>query len=154
LVLTGAGCGSSSRKLVPVEGIVTLEGEPLGGATVSFVPVSGGGLPASGRTSADGTFHLTTYSADDGALPGDYKVLVLKFEQLHQPQGFDPTDGKQAQDMMRKMMDPPKAKKGAATTTKAKSPVHANYQNESKTPLRARVPPDGKVRVPLNKAGT
>jgi hypothetical protein len=44
---------------------------------VSFSPKSNQPV-ATGRTGADGTFTLTTYDAGDGAVAGDYVVLVTK----------------------------------------------------------------------------
>src|SRR5437867_12591753 len=69
------GCGSPT-KAVKVQGTVTLDGKPFPGATVTFTPVEATGKPASGRSESDGGFQLTTFKPDDGALPGDYKVVV------------------------------------------------------------------------------
>lgn len=60
-----------------VTGEVTMNGSPVAGATVTFSPV--GEQPAAfGRTGTDGTFTLTTYDAGDGAVAGNYHVLVSK----------------------------------------------------------------------------
>src|SRR6266851_1354444 len=75
-VFVGMGCGTA--KPVKVEGIVTLDGNPVEGAMVSFVPEGDEGRPASGLTGSDGVFHLTTLSPEDGAAPGIYKVIVVK----------------------------------------------------------------------------
>lgn len=80
LVLTVplAGCGSGIH---PVEGTVTWkDGTPakeLEGALIVF------DLPekqttARGSVQADGTFRLTTKTDGDGALAGDYKVLITE----------------------------------------------------------------------------
>ena len=71
-----------------VEGVVVLDGKPVEGATVFFSPAAGGGaddpgLPAAGRTAADGGFRL---NAGGGATPGagtkvgEYVVTVIKQE--------------------------------------------------------------------------
>src|SRR5215204_672559 len=73
LLPLAAGCGQA--KTVKVQGVVTLDGKPLPGATVTFSPIQEG-RAASGRTDTDGSFRLTTYRTDDGALPGEYKVIV------------------------------------------------------------------------------
>src|SRR5262245_4436516 len=78
LALAGGGCGGSGT--VKVRGTVTLDGKPLSGAMVTFVPAEEKGRAASGATQADGSFRLTTFKPDDGALPGDYKVMV-RFDQ-------------------------------------------------------------------------
>src|SRR5438552_837698 len=69
-----AGCG---RGPVPVEGIVTLDGQPVQGATVLFLPQGGQMLPAQAMTSGDGSFRLAM-SGHYGAMRGEYKVLVTK----------------------------------------------------------------------------
>src|SRR5438046_2180107 len=69
LLLAQAGCGGAGGKPVKVEGVVTLDGKPLDRALVSFIPVAQGGHQANGQTGLDGTFHLTTYTSGDGALP-------------------------------------------------------------------------------------
>src|SRR5262245_18502134 len=74
LVLAAFGCGGADRP-VKVRGTVTLVGVPVEGAVVTFL-AEAGGRNASGRTRADGSFELTTFAANDGALPGNYTVLV------------------------------------------------------------------------------
>ena len=115
------------------------------------MPLGARGQQASGRTNRDGTFRLTTFKNEDGALPGEYKIVVTKSEALSRPGGGGPVGEKEIREMMEKMTMPPKGKKGPA---KAKSPIPVNYQSEAKTPLRAQVPPEGKVRVELKSSGT
>jgi hypothetical protein len=73
-----SGCGSG---LYPVEGqVVWKDGAPATELHRGFVIFD---LPekqtsARGSIQADGSFRLTTISPDDGALPGDYKVLVIE----------------------------------------------------------------------------
>ena len=57
------GC-AKKKTLVPVEGTLTLNGEPVEGATVCFVPVDGNvGAAAAGATDSSGHFTVTTGSA-------------------------------------------------------------------------------------------
>src|SRR5262249_50056903 len=78
-VVGGAGCGG--KKPVKVEGTVTLDGEPLAGVTVSFRPKGDEtGRSANGMTGSDGTFRLTTFMPNDGALPGEYTIVVIQDE--------------------------------------------------------------------------
>ncbi len=56
-----AGCsGGSTLRTESVEGVVTLDGQPVAEATVMFVPVTEGqGLSATGMTDAKGVYRLT-----------------------------------------------------------------------------------------------
>jgi len=82
--------------LVPVSGSVTLDGKPLEGATLSFVPVSGNvvNTPGSDVTGPDGNFTMT-YNGRAGLAAGKYKVLVSKTEEVS-PKGkeIDPVFAK------------------------------------------------------------
>ncbi len=73
-----AGCGGPGPyrgALYPVKGQVLLaDGQPLPGGSVHFIPREGG-LPASGKIEADGTFSLKSKSRE-GAAPGGYKVRI------------------------------------------------------------------------------
>ena len=72
------GLALPSPKLVKVEGIVTLDGKPLAGAQVMFVPDEGkDGRPASGFANAKGDFEMGTVNPDDGIVPGQYQVVVF-----------------------------------------------------------------------------
>ncbi|MCR4411810.1 MAG: hypothetical protein NUV77_05210 [Thermoguttaceae bacterium] len=73
------GCGPSTPATVPVSGTVTLDGQPLEGAAVSFVPI-GQGRPATGQTDSSGKFTLTSFQPGDGAPAGKYKVGVSKLD--------------------------------------------------------------------------
>ena len=78
-VLTG--CPSSSRPpTYRVTGTVTLQGKPVAGAAITFVP-TGEGEAASAITDSEGKYALTTWEAGDGARPGEYRVKVSKQEQ-------------------------------------------------------------------------
>lgn len=68
-----AGCGSEGG-LVPVTGVVTMDGEPVTEGRIEFFPQSG--RPASGVIRSDGRYSLTTYESGDGAKPGEYVVTV------------------------------------------------------------------------------
>src|SRR5437868_14394834 len=77
LGVAGTGCGGKDRP-VKVEGVVTLDGNPVDSAVVLFNPVDAQGRQATGMTGSDGVFHLTTNAPGDGAIPGDYKVVVRR----------------------------------------------------------------------------
>jgi hypothetical protein len=77
-LLSLAGCGGTgpyTGTLYPVKGQVLLaDGKPLPGGTVQFLPKQGG-LPASGKIEADGTFSLKSKTRD-GAAPGEYRIRI------------------------------------------------------------------------------
>jgi hypothetical protein len=79
-VLCLTGCGSSDDvTLVPVSGTITLDGQPLAGATVSFQPVSNQTKPGPGSgavTDAEGKYALKTSEANSraGAVVGSHLV--------------------------------------------------------------------------------
>lgn len=82
-----SGCQKgSSLKTVPVSGTVTLNGQALEGAAVSFLPKGGvdAGHTATGVTKADGRYELQTFESAaksvKGAEPGEYNVIVTKYE--------------------------------------------------------------------------
>lgn len=66
-------------KPAKVIGVLTVDGQPAAGATVTFSPSRDGasrGYPAVGKTDPNGKFRLTTFEAGDGAVPGVYTVTV------------------------------------------------------------------------------
>lgn len=78
VALTGCN-GGSNVDTVPVTGTVTMNGQPVEGAAVTFSP-EGAGHAAAAVTDASGKFQLTTETSGDGAVAGAYKVTVTKYE--------------------------------------------------------------------------
>jgi hypothetical protein len=76
------GCGGSTGR---VSGVVTLNGQPLEGATVTFSPASGdgGGVGGStGKTDAQGRYTLRTVFGDkSGAAVGKHKVTISLYKE-------------------------------------------------------------------------
>jgi len=89
VLLSMTGCGRPGLDLQLVEGMVTIDGEPLAGATIGFSPLMPGqGLPATGATVANGTFRLTATRGgmpDKGTTVGDYAVTISKVELMPDP---------------------------------------------------------------------
>jgi len=127
LVALTAGC--SGRK--PVKVLVTLDGAPVDGATVSLLMDNMNGT-ISGRTEADGTATLDS-STKGGVAPGTYKVLVTKSAVVGGAPPKGP-DGQYKIEDMGKMM-----REGAAKAPKSELP--AVYSNVKSTPLSLTVPP-------------
>jgi len=130
LVLSLAGCSSGSSRpdveLVPVEGVVTLGGEPLAGASVMF-----GGV-AMGETDAEGRYELSQ-GTKKGVPVGEYQVVIEKWVMpdgslYRSDEGISPMDSGATQEI------PPK------------------YSNMEMTELKATVPAGGgKVDFELKK---
>ena len=78
LALPAAGCSQAKPATAPVTGRVLLDGKPVAAAAVMFEPLDGG-VPARGSTGADGSFTLSTFARDDGALVGRHRVSISKF---------------------------------------------------------------------------
>ena len=78
LVSIGPGCSDGPR-LVTANGVVTLDGKPLEGATLSFIPLPVNAVSTAGMdvTGPDGGFQLSYYGLS-GVAPGKYRVLVSK----------------------------------------------------------------------------
>ena len=77
-----AGCGGDNSGLAQrysVSGKVTYKGAAVPTGTIVFEPTNP--APPAGRhasgTIENGSYSLTTSGEDEGALPGEYKVLVL-----------------------------------------------------------------------------
>ena len=101
IAITMAACvgckpGHKGPATAPVTGVVTFNGEPVSGATIAFQPGEGG-RSAAGITDASGRYQLSTYARNDGAVPGDYKVVIVKYDDTPSGSGtgkdYVPPDG-------------------------------------------------------------
>jgi hypothetical protein len=162
-----SGCGGP--KLVPVEGVVLLDGKPVEGATVTFISEDGKNS-FSGSTDATGHFDLQS-GEKHGAFPGNYKVTVVKNTNKPGAETLSPEEGakmmkkeseeahkadKAASKAAMSGLTDPKAKMAAMSGAKIgtaapvlKSELPILYANGTKTPLTAKVPPDGPVQFDL-----
>ena len=94
LAVTAIGCGGGSEKgLVPVSGVVTLDGGPWPKeGQIIFSPVAQSASnsaefrPGVGKFGTDGNFSVTSYQENDGLYPGTYKVAVACWAE---PPGMD-----------------------------------------------------------------
>jgi len=149
LLLAAAGC-SSRYKPVPVSGEVTLNGKPVEGATVYFYAATDGpeGRPAVGTTDKAGQFRLGTMGNADGALPGEYKVVVTKFvpsdPNLKIPDFPDTPEGRaKREDFLYRVYGERKSP--------IKNVLPAKYENPASTPLECSV--KGRTTVKLELTG-
>ena len=66
--------------------MVLYKQKPSEGAKVMFSPQNHQ-YAAVGQTDSNGRFTLQTFEPNDGAVPGDYKIAVTKFEVVELPNG-------------------------------------------------------------------
>jgi hypothetical protein len=81
-----AGCGEAAKPweiVVPASGQVTLDGKPVEGAQITFVPTATDfpeTVRPSATTLAGGNYTLGTFGSQDGAPAGEYKVSAVWFK--------------------------------------------------------------------------
>lgn len=139
------GCGTGSG-LVKVRGTVTLDGQPLPNALVTFISKSGEGVTATGTTNAQGEFVMQTYKPGDGVKPGEYKVTVQYSESVADSAAMPAL--KEGQSMKDAFM----AAQKVAEQNRNKRPKYVippKYSNPSMTILSQTVPTDGPVKLDL-----
>ena len=79
-VFAVCGCNSNQPATYSTTGkVVFADGSPLAGGTIMFQTVGGKGdavFNARGLIGEDGTFAMTTFEPNDGAVAGEHQVLV------------------------------------------------------------------------------
>jgi hypothetical protein len=145
LALVGViGCGGTNS----VEGEVTLDGTPVSGAVISFVPADGKGQTGSATTDSAGKFTIKGTGNKKGLPSGMYHVILSKG--ASSIQGYDPEKMKSDKGTMGgdyfKMMEKNKTGGGGPATGPSaaapKNELPAMYASEKETPFK-------NVRVPL-----
>lgn len=76
-----AGCGKDNSLTKQVRGQVTFQGAaPPAEGQITFAPIDAAPTyprrPASGDFDKTGAFNLTTFTKDDGVIPGKYRVNI------------------------------------------------------------------------------
>ena len=76
-VILLVGCGEDPN-VATVNGKITLDGKPLGGALVTFAPTDSEGIGSMtyGKSESDGTYHMVVSDNKDGAYVGENLVRV------------------------------------------------------------------------------
>lgn len=85
----GCSGGGDTPDLGKVSGKVTLNGEPLDGATVEFIPEQGG-RPSIGTTDKDGNYTLLFRADTPGALIGSHLVRITSQRSRSGGEGGEP----------------------------------------------------------------
>lgn len=97
----GGGAGSDQPDLGTVTGVVTMDGDPLSGVTVTFTPTEG--RPSNGVTDEAGKYELGYLRDIKGAVIGTHSVSITTPQEAPTPPG-------------QKYKDPIPAKYNAQTT--------------------------------------
>jgi len=82
------GCAASGPEIAYVRGTVTMDGKPLGNATVVFVPENG--RPSGARTDEEGNYVLNFAQGRHGAIPGTSTVRIMTFRDADQDENGNP----------------------------------------------------------------
>lgn len=69
------GCGKDGPELGQVRGVVTMDGKPLPGAAIVFIPQQGG-RSAMGGTDENGEYTIQYSATDSGAIVGPVAVEI------------------------------------------------------------------------------
>lgn len=131
MVCMATGCGKTSIPSYPVSGTVTLDGQPLEGATVMFVPKAG--PPHGAVTDASGGFSI---AGKPGVPAGPCKIMITKPAAAGAAALSNPTP----EDLQRmaERAGPPKPEK---------SPVPEKYGRTETSGLTAEVTTDASKNV-------
>lgn len=142
LLLFGCGEAPKPGRGVPVSGTVTLGGKPLAEADVYFTNETFVGVA---KTDAEGRYRLV-----QGALPGNNRVSISKYEGGQSPALANPQPGDDGMDAGQMAA----AEMGwGAMKKKSNGPkqlVPADYSNPSTTKLTCSVPPEGAEGLDFN----
>lgn len=81
LLALAAGCGGGGRKIVPVSGVVTFNGQPAKNVIVTFQPLAASkdddpGRGSSAYTDENGHYTLVYDGEKPGALTGKHRVRI------------------------------------------------------------------------------
>lgn len=142
LLLTGCGGSSDGPPYATVSGVVTLDGNPVEGATVIFTP-KGPGTMSMGLTNADGAFSLMTSTGKRGAAVGDHAVTVTLMIQPEQKATGSADD---LAEMLPTEYASDAAAAAAAKNAKAAEPVYLiprKYSDAKTSGLDVTVPSGG-----------
>lgn len=101
------GCGGP--KYSPVSGKITMDGNPLPNASVTFQPMSSGdnpnpGVGSAAKTDENGNFTLKISGTEDlGAVVGKHRVEINAFDRVKE---IDPTSDKWEKKLPKNLVPP------------------------------------------------
>lgn len=124
LLVISLGCGKGApdyvNELVPFQGKVMFQGQPLSDATVTFLSKDGQSRETSAVTGPDGTYRLSSDRGFLGAMPGEYDVVISKFVT---PDGKVPPPDVAPMDIGAEEVIPPKFSSAASISLRATIPA-------------------------------
>ena len=129
LLLAAAGCGTNHVPTYRASGLVRFsDGQPVRFGIIEFHSEAGGPSPHA-KLNEDGRFDLGTFTSDDGAPAGAYRVIIV--------QHFDvPASASNPHLSSRTVI--------AHEETHGDARVAKQFSERTSTPLRAKVEADGK----------
>jgi len=139
ICLAIAGCNRGGLPgLVPAAGIVTLNGDPVEKAIISFAPTStaDGVRSASAMTDQNGRFVVTTLNYGDGMQPGEYQIIITK------------TTGTGGD-----LSPEESARSGGGDDRQVVNHLPLNYGNKDTSGLTVTIPPRGDRNIELKLEG-
>ena len=84
-ILIAVGCGAAGEPLAPVGGKLLVDGAPLDGVVVTFVPEKANSRGGAGSTDAAGSFRVTSIDQNrPGLPPGRY---IVAYSRMRLPDG-------------------------------------------------------------------
>lgn len=94
LSLLCAGCGKSEElPLAEVTGVITLDGKPVGGAGIEFIPQEPGKSVAYGRSDEDGHYRMHFGQSRTGAFVGRNLVRIYSDDRVtHDGRKYEGTE--------------------------------------------------------------
>mgnify|MGYP000914054542 CR=1 FL=1 len=122
------GCGESLPGLATVAGKVTVDGQPVDGATMTFMPDASNRDLTQGSATTDNQGAYRVKSGErDGLAPGKYKVVI--FKRVSESKGSTGP--------------------GLSDIVQGKDVLPKSYGDASKTDLTIEVPPSGTTTANL-----
>jgi hypothetical protein len=135
---TAGGCQRGSTwNLAPVEGTISKDGHPLPGIEVVFLPEGASGPRSSGITDEAGHYRLRTDNGDDGAVAGQYRVVLHDVEAAAKL-----LFGRSRRETPKETVKPREERLKTGAQSPRVPRLHGNF---NETPLRAEVGPESQT---------
>ncbi len=118
---------------VSAEGVLTLDGKPLEGASIVLSPSDTAGYAASAISGSNGKFRLQSFPMKEGAVPGAYQIAVTKSVESGGAGAWKPEDF--GEDAAHAAESPP--------PSSMKNVLPVQYADPKTSGLSLTIPPEG-----------